>query len=206
VCNIFALRTSIYHWLIIFVCCLYHGVSRQWSGFPDNPDLPPPHIVRWTEGLLCSEACRRGWNHRRLILDLKYSFSCFKHEYEARSEGLLTLSAYGSVVSPHTLDFNYIFVYSWSLLDTEHRQLVVLCVHIQWTNCCRKVWLGFRSGCHSGHIICPCQHVRCLVESLSHCTSTLRWSGVSCVGLQLCTAVVCPPNLPDIVRFLKARK
>lgn len=148
-----------------------------------------------------------GWNRRQLILDFKSSFSCFKsHEFGARSESLLTLAAYGRVVSPHTLDFNCIFVYSWSLLDTEHRQLAVLYVHIQWTNCSRKVCLGLRSGCHSGHVICPCQHVRSLVESLSHCTSTLWRSGVCYIGLQLCPAVVCPPNHPDIVRFLIVRK
>ena len=126
---------------------------------------------------------------------LNPSFSCFKsHEFGARSESLLTLAAYGTLVSPHTLDFNCIFVHSWSLLDLEHRQLAVLYVHIQWTNCSREVCLGLSSGRRSGHVICPCQHVRCLVESLSHCTSTLRRSGVFYVGLQLCTAVMCPPT------------
>jgi len=156
-------------WYFLYVA---HTMAFPVSG-PDSLVIRTsrlPILSDWPRDY-CAEKLVGGWNQRHLILDFKYSFTCSKpHEFGARSEGLLTLSAYGTVVSPHTLDFNCIFVYSWSLLDTEHMQLAVPCVHIQWTNCCRKVCLGLRSACHSGHIIYPCQHVRCLLESLSHCT------------------------------------
>jgi hypothetical protein len=35
-----------------FLYNLYHEVSPRWSGLPDNPDHPSPHIVRMAEGLL----------------------------------------------------------------------------------------------------------------------------------------------------------